>query len=474
MIENLNNIDLNHRGIKLFPWPTEYDRSYRPLESASYWCPEIEKADKNTLDNIIFFKLKNIVSWAWEKSTFYKNKWKEAGVHPDILKDLSDFSKFPIVHKSDLRLSQEASPPFGDYLCVPEEEIARVHGTSGTTGKPTLFGIGRGDMERIAEAHARILWGAGLRPTDTVFIGSFFSLYWGSWGALVGCERLGAKVIPFGAGIPGQTAVAAKLIARVKPTCFYGTPSYAFRLAEVAKKEGFDPRRDFSFRIMFFSGEPGAGISSTKKQLENIFGAKVIDMGSTAEMTPWMTNAECEYRTGMHLWQDIVYTEVCDAKNFKPVPFGSEGTPVYTHLERTSQPMIRFVSGDLTVWTNEPCPCGRSYPRLPKGIYGRIDDMIIVRGVNLYPNAIEDILRSIPGVGNEYRVVVSKNGSMDELKLLVEHEGTSDFDVLVSLKNKIAEKIQIMAGLRPTVEIVEPNSLPRTEFKSKRVMDYRK
>ena len=466
--------DLQHRGMQLSPWPTTYDEKYRPSSHRDpYWCPELETMDEGTRNEIILFKLKNIVSWAWEKSPFYKKKWHDAGVNPDTLKSLEDFSKFPVITKSDLREAQKIEPPFGSYLCVPPEEVGRIYGTSGTTGIPTLFGVGRKDFTRIAEAHARILWGAGIRPSDTVFIGSFFSLYWGSWGALVGCERLGARVIPFGAGISGQTAVAAKLIARLKPTCFYGTPSYAFRLAEVAKKEGLDPARDFSFRTMFFSGEPGAGIASTKKQLETIFGAKVIDMGSTAEMTPWMTNAECVERTGMHLWQDIVYTEVCDTKNHKPVPFGREGTPVYTHLERTSQPMIRFASGDLCTWVNDACPCGRTYPRLPKGIYGRIDDMLIVRGLNVYPNLIEDTLRSIPGVGNEYRVIISKTGSMDDLTLEVEHQIVDGQKALLDLQKLIAEKIQIAIGIRPVVKIVESHSLVRTEFKSKRIVDMR-
>lgn len=457
-------------------WPTKYDTTYKPSSNDSiYWFPELETMDEKARNEIIFFKLKNIISWAWEKSSFYKKKWQEAGVSPDTLKTLEDFSKFPVITKADLREAQKIDPPFGSYLCVPPEEVGRVYGTSGTTGIPTLFGVGREDFTRIAEAHARILWSAGIRPNDTVFIGSFFSLYWGSWGTLAGCERLGAKVIPFGAGIPGQTAVAAKLIARLKPTCFYGTPSYAFRLAEVAKKEGFEPKKDFSFRIMFFSGEPGAGIASTKKQLEDIFGAKVIDMGSTAEMTPWMTNAECVERTGMHLWQDIVYTEICDTKNYKPLSFGAEGTPVYTHLERTSQPMIRFVSGDLSTWVNDPCPCGRTYPRLPKGIYGRIDDMLVVRGINVYPNLIEDTLRSISGVGNEYRIILSKVGSMDELALEVEHNNIENNspNVLRELSKQITDKVQSAIGVRPVVRIVESNSLPRTEFKSKRIIDKR-
>ena len=264
------------------------------------------------------------------------------------------------------------------------------------------------------------MWGAGIRPDDLIMICSFFSLYVGSWGALKGGERLGATVFPFGAGLAGQTLMAVQWAKDVRPTAFYGTPSYALHFADTARREGMDPR-SFGFRVLFFSGEPGAGIPATKQLIEDTFRAACIDMGSMAEMTPWMTNAECRHRTGMHLWQDLVYTQVCDSKTFEPLPFGSEGTPIYTHLERTSQPMIRLVSGDLARWTNEPCPCGRTYPRLPDGVYGRIDDMFIVRGENIYLGSIEDTLRSIDGFGGEFRVIVSRRETMDELLIRAEY-----------------------------------------------------
>ena len=264
------------------------------------------------------------------------------------------------------------------------------------------------------------MWAAGIRPHDRILICSFFSLYLGSWGALKGAERLGATVFPFGAGVPGQTQMAINWALQLKPTVFYSTPSYALHLAETARKRGVDPR-DFGIRILFLSGEPGAGIASTKRLVEAAFGGICIDMGSMAEMVPWMTNAECRHRTGMHLWQDIVYTEVCDPETFRRLPFGSEGTAVYTHLERTSQPMIRLVSNDRTRWVNTPCPCGRTYPRLPDGLYGRYDDMFIVRGENIYPSAIEEALRSVDGFGGEFRVIVSRQDQMDELHIQAEY-----------------------------------------------------
>jgi len=248
---------------------------------------------------------------------FYKRKWDTAGIHPDDIRSLQDFEQVPFVTKDEIRKDQIENPPFGTNLCVSRKEVARVHGTSGTTGKPTAFGISKGDMARIAEAHARCMWGFGVRQDDIIFIGSFFSLYWGSWGALAGAERLGATAFPFGAGVPGQTERALDWIKEIKPTVFYGTPSYSLYLAEKAITKGIDPRKDFTFRILFFSGEPGAGVPSTKKRIEEIYGGICIDSGSTAEMSPWMSNCECAHRQGMHLWQDVVYAELVDPNTKK-------------------------------------------------------------------------------------------------------------------------------------------------------------
>src|SRR5256885_5572889 len=315
------------RGVDLRAWPPRYDPAYRPAPDAAEWLPEVEHAHPEAREELILAKLRGQVRWAWEKSPFYRRKWDEAGVSPDSLRSLRDLARFPVVQKNELRAAQAAHPPFGDYLCIDPAEVARIHGTSGTTGRRTVCGIGRDDWGRIAEAHARILWGAGIRPRDRVMICSFFSLYMGSWGALIGVERLGATAFPFGAGVAGQTLMGVSWAREMKPTAFYATPSYALHFADTARQEGIDPR-SLGIRILFFSGEPRAGIPSTRKLIEDTFGGICVDMGSMAEMTPWMTDGECSHRTGMHLWQDIVYTQVCDPQTFQPVPFGGEGTPV--------------------------------------------------------------------------------------------------------------------------------------------------
>jgi phenylacetate-CoA ligase len=471
----MGDLDLDRikhtRGIDLAAWPPSYQNSYRPAPDEECWLPEIECADPAVRDEIVLAKLKAQVSYAWDHSPFYRRKWHTAGLSPESLCGLKDLARFPVVSKAELRAAQAAEPPFGDYLGIDPSAVARIHGTSGTTGRPTVFGIGADDWRRIAEAHARILWGAGIRPHDRILICSFFSLYLGSWGALVGGERLGATVFPFGAGVPGQTLMAVQWARDLQPTAFYGTPSYALHFAETARREGIDPA-GLGFRILFFSGEPGAGIPATKELIERSFGGICIDMGSMAEMTPWMTNAECRHRTGMHLWQDLVYTQVCDPETFEPLPYGAEGTPVYTHLERTSQPMIRLVSGDRARWVDGPCPCGRTYPRLPDGLYGRFDDMIIVRGENIYPSAVEDTLRAIEGFGGEFRVIVSRKEAMDDLLVQAEYAPTHA-GLIDALGQTMRERLRARLGVHPRLELLPAGALPRSEFKARRVIDDR-
>jgi len=454
-------------------WPPDYDGKYLPKPDDPFWNREVETMDPLLREEtVILPKLKAQLQYAYRHSPFYRNKWDSAGVNPEDIRSLTDFEKIPFVTKDEIRQDQLEHPPFGSNLCISRNDIASVHGTSGTTGKPTAFGISGDDMARIGEAHARIMWGFGMRPHDTVFIGSFFSLYLGSWGALAGVRRLGAAAFPFGAGVPGQTERAIEWIQEIKPTVFYGTPSYSLYLAEKARALGVDPHRDFNFRILFFSGEPGAGVPATKKRIEEIYGGICIDTGSTAEMTPWMANGECDHRKGMHLWQDIVYGELVDCETRKRVPYDREGVTVYTHLERTSQPMIRFWAGDISRWTLEPCPCGRTYPRLPLGVYGRADDMFVVRGENVYPSAIENAIRSIDGFGDEFRIVITREKTMDELIVQAETVPGTDPESAFKLAKRL-EALLKTKGLRTLVRMQPPGRLERTEFKARRVIDRR-
>jgi phenylacetate-CoA ligase len=462
--------------MECWEFPPRYDASYRPDPSSRYWFPVRETMPAAQRNAAILKRLQEVCRYAYERSPFYRSRWDEAGFHPSMLRSLEDFEdKVPVITKRDLRESQAKAPPFGEYLCVARDEIFHIHGTSGTTGRPTAFAIGRADWSAIANAHARVMWGMGIRPSDTVFMAAIFSLYLGSWGVLAGTERLGAAAFPFGAGAPGMSARAASWLAQIRPTVFYGTPTYALHLAEVAQKEGLDSR-DFGLKRLVFSGEPGASIPSVIEKLVAVYGAPVIDAGSMAEMTPWMNAAgSAETSPGMLLWQDIVYTEVCDPKSFRRVPYGARGTPVYTHLERTSQPMIRLVSGDLAVWEEGPNPCGRTYPRLPLGVFGRIDDMFTIRGENVYPSEIDAALNAIRDYGGEHRIVITREGAMDELLLRVEPtaEVFADTARMQRFRNEVYEKLLKTLAVRAVIEVVAPQTFPRTDFKARRVIDDR-
>ncbi len=463
-------------------WPPQYDPGYMPHPDAEHWDARLETMAPAERDAIILDKLRRQAGYAWERSGFYREFWRDAPVDPANLRSLEDFARLPILTKDDVRREQEAHPPYGRFLCVRPDEVHRVHGTSGTTGRPTVFGISRGDWARIGEAHARILWAAGVRPGDTAMIAAVFSLYVGSWGALAGAERLGATCFPFGAGAPGQTERAVEWAQLAQPTALYATPSYALYLAETARAMGVDPRRDFCFRVMFFSGEPGASVPATRQAIADAFGCDVVDQGSMAEMTPWMTNGGCRHlKRGMHLWQDIVYTEVVDAETRRPAPYGGEGVPVYSHLERESQPMIRYWSGDIARWEMADCPCGRTYPTLPLGIYGRADDMLIIRGQNVFPARVEDALRARADFGGEFRLVVERErGYLDRLTVQTEVSapvwaaaGEGGPAALAALREEIAADLRRALGVGVSVELRPEGDLERTQFKARRVIDRR-
>ena len=463
------------------PWPPNYPSDYIPNENSEHWDAELETMPTAQRDAVILEKLWKQVGHAYAYSGFYQEFYRDITVNPMNIQSFQDLAQLPILTKEDVRREQELHPPYGRFLCIPEEEIFRVHGTSGTTGKPTVFGIGKDDWVRIGEAHARILWAAGLRPRDTVMVAAVFSLYIGSWGALVGAERLGAACFPFGSGAPGQTERAAEWAAMIKPAALYATPSYALYLAEVAKNMGLDPKEDFNFRFMFFSGEPGASVPATRKQIEDTYGCYVVDMGTMAEMTPWMTNSGCRYlKRGMHLWTDIVHTELVDAATGEPTPMGGEGVPGYTHLERTSQPMIRYWSGDIARWDIVPCQCGRTYPTLPEGIYGRVDDMIIVRAQNIFPSKIEDTLRSLEEFGGEFRLVLERErGQMDTLtvqaELLPEVYALRETDpqAFGHVERRFAEELRRATGVGVALELRPQGEFERAQLKSRRVIDKR-
>lgn len=452
-------------------WPPRYDEAYRPAPDQRYWFPRRETMPPEERDEAILARIREVMAYAWDNAPFYRRKWDDAGIHPSSIRSLSDFEKVPVVRKEELRADQAAHEPFGSYLAVPRSQVKHINGTSGTTGRPTAFGICERDWRSVANAHARVMWAMGIRPEDTVLVASPLSLYWGSWGTYLGAERLGARVFPFGAGTPGQTARTVHWMKQMGVTVFYGTPSYALHLAEVAVDEGLDPT-DLGLRKLFFSGEPGASVPAIRSRLVESFDAEVYDSGSMAEVSPWMHLGAASNEPGVLCWQDLVYTEVCHPVDHHRVDYGDEGTPVYTTLERTSQPMIRLLSNDLTRWQAPSADRGRTYPFLPHGIYGRIDDMFTVRGENVYPSAIDDVVMATEGYGGEHRIVISRKSAMDTLAVQVEFKDVPTAS-LEQWADGIAARLRKALGVGASVVPVAHQTFDRTAFKARRVIDDR-
>jgi phenylacetate-CoA ligase len=447
--------------------------SARP--DGTYWNKAKETAPRAERERYILEALQNQLKYAYENVPFYRAFYDAKGFHPSEVKSLEDFTRrVPIVRKSMLLDDQMVNKPFGSYLGVPLDQLARIHGSSGTTGKPTLYGISHKDWTYTAEVMAQAFYMLGVRPNDRVQLATLFSLFLGGWGALLACEKIGATVFPIGAG---ETERQLELMHRVGSTVLICTPTYALHMLEVARSLGYDTANS-PLRLGIFLGEPGSGIPGTRRTLEEGFGIKVRDTGSTSEMTPWATNAECSEGAGMHLINDEVWTEIVDKNDSNvPVPDGTSGAVIYSHLRRESQPMIRFYSGDESQMTHEPCKCGRTYPRLPYGVYGRLDDMLIIRGSNVYPSQVQRLLLEVPGTGVEFVIVMERNGAMDEATVRVEHDPThkpDDFDAFSKdLANRVRAKLKTETGVNFAVEILRPNTLERAISKAKRVDDRR-
>ncbi|WP_199254567.1 phenylacetate--CoA ligase family protein [Mycolicibacterium mengxianglii] len=453
-------------------WPPRYDADYRPPADQEHWFPVRETMDPEQRDEKILERIQQLMSYAWEHAPFYRHKWSQAGLEPGDITSLEIFETVPVIKKEELRTDQAENEPYGSYLCIDPVEVTHIKGTSGTTGRPTAFGISQNDWVAVANAHARVMWGMGIRPEDVVLIGSPLTQYWGSWGAYSGAERLGAAVFPFGAGFSGQSLRTLQWMRQMSATVFYGTPSYALRLAEVATGNGIDPR-GLGLRKMFFSGEPGASVPAIRQRIIDAFDVEVYDSGSMGEVAPWMHLGASLNEPGVFAWQDLVYTEVCDPATMKRVPFGSEGTPVYTTLERTSQPMIRLLSNDLTSWEAPDASRGRTYPFLPKGIYGRIDDMFQIRGENVHPNAIDEVVMSAEGYGGEHRIIISREAAMDELLVQVEFDLAKTTVTEELFIKRVGEDLRHVLGVGAKVTTVAPATFERTDFKARRVIDDR-
>jgi phenylacetate-CoA ligase len=426
-----------------------------------YWDEERETLDPGKRDAHILDRIQYQLRYVYAELPFYRNHYDAHGFHPDQVQTLEDFTtKVPVITKKQLVADQAAHPPFGSYAKLGP--TARIHGSSGTSGVPTMYAVSKNDWERAGEVHAMAQWCAGVRPDDIVQVGFPFGLFFGGWGVVQGAERIGATLFPLGVT---ESQKHLELIGRLGSTVFSATPSYCIHLLSVAEQLGVDLRASTVAHLLV-GGEPGGSLPGTAAIIREGWGATVSDAGSTSEMYPFQTSVGCEAMTGTHLYTDEVFTEVVSAGDLNvPIPVGERGAVVYTHLWRDSQPMIRFAPGDETYLATDPCPCGRTYPRMPEGILGRLDDMLVIRGANIYPSAVETALRSVQGLGPEFRMRVTRKGALDELT--IEAEGPA------TLQAATEDALKRVLGIRVPAVLLEPGTLPETTFKARRVVDER-
>jgi phenylacetate-CoA ligase len=424
----------------------------------SYFDQATETLPREQLAALQLQKLQAMMAELWGKNQFYTNKWKAAGVVPGDIRSLADLARVPLTTKSELMEDQAAHAPFGSNLTYPVESYTRLHQTSGTTGVPLKVLDTAESWDWWARCWGHVLAGAGVTASDRVFLAFAFGPFIGFWAALEGARKLGAVMIPGGGR---DSAQRLELMRETGATVLCCTPTYALRLAEVARETGFD-MGSLAMKSTVHAGEPGANIPATKARIESVWNAKCFDHAGASEIGAH--SFECEKQPGgTHLVESEFIAEVIDPKTGQPVPPGQRGELVITNLGRWGFPLLRYRTGDLVEITVEPCACGRTSMRFQGGILGRADDMVTVRGVNVFPAGVENIIRKFTEV-DEFRITVSKVKHMDEMDIEVELCEGADPGVVHS----IAERLDAMLAFRPRVHNVGRNILPRFDMKAKR------
>ncbi len=431
-----------------------------------YWNPAIERLSTEELEEIQERRLKALVNTVYEYSPFYRRRFKEADVHPSDIRTLDDLSKLPFTKKQDLRDTY----PFGMFT-VPLSQVVRFHASSGTTGKPTVVGYTAGDIRNWVESLCRALVSCGVSSEDIMQIAYGYGLFTGGLGFHYAAERLGATVLPISAG---NTARQVELMKDLGTTVIACTPSYMLYLSEYAAEMGVDIANDTNLRAGIFGAEPWS--EETRRRIENKTGITAYDVYGTSELSgPLFT--ECTERQGIHVWADMFLIEIIDPETGEQVGEGEKGELVVTTLTKEALPLIRWRTGDITYMERDKCACGRTHPRIMR-ILGRADDMLIVRGVNVFPSQIEHVLMQIPEVGEHYMIILDRReDGLDEMTIQVELSDRVAVDTtsdILKLERKISDRLKSVLNVWAKVEVVNPGTLQRFEGKAKRVIDRRK
>lgn len=429
------------------------------------WNETMECMERETMRNIQSARLKKMVEYVYHNTPFYRKKMQEMGITPDDIKSIDDIVKLPFTTKIDLRDNY----PFG--LCaVPMSQINRIHASSGTTGKPTVVAYTRKDLKVWTECITRCFQAYGADHNDIFQISYGYGLFTGGLGAHQGAENLGASVIPMSSG---NTSKQIQLMHDFGATMLCCTPSYALFLAEAIKESGI-PREDFKLKRAAFGAEPWT--ENMRKELEEKLGIKAYDIYGLSEVAGPGVGFECECQNGTHLNEDHYFPEIVDPKTLQPVAPGETGELVFTHLTKEGMPLLRYRTKDLTSLHYETCKCGRTLVRMDR-ILGRSDDMLIIRGVNVFPSQIESVILEMPQFEPHYMLTVDRVNNTDTMELKVEVRPeyyTDEINGILALKKMLTSRLQSVLGLGVDVKLVEPKSIERSTGKAKRVIDKRK
>lgn len=413
-------------------------------------------------------RLHKIVDYVYHNVPFYRNKLQELDIHPDSIRSIDDITKLPFTTKQDLRDNY----PFG-LQAAPQSEIIRIHASSGTTGNPTIVGYTRKDIGIWSECMARCLTAYGITRDDIFSVGYGYGLFTGGLGVHYGVEHLGASVVP---ASTGNTEKHIRLIRDLGITGIACTPSYALHLAEAMKAMGIT-KDDIKLRVGAFGAEHWT--ESMRHEIEESLGLKAYNLYGLSEIMGPCVSYECEEQDNSHINEDHYFPEIIDPVTLEPLPYGSEGELVFTTLTKQGMPLLRYRTRDLSTLYNDPCPCGRTSVKMGK-IVGRSDDMLIIRGINVFPSQIESVILSMPECAPHYLLIVDRVGNLDTLTIQVEVRQEyfdSGFDTLTpitSLEKKIASKIKSVLSISAAVQVKAPGSIARSEGKSKFVLDNRK
>ena len=428
------------------------------------WDPRIEEMPREELRKLQYRLLKTLVYRLYSFSPFYHDRMKESRVHPDDIRTLADIGKLPFMFKRDLRDN------YPDKIFVAgQDDLVRYHVSSGTTGKPTVVGYTRNDLDNWTASLARGLVSCGLGRGDVLQVSYGYGLFTGGLGLHYGAERVGATVLPTSVG---NTERQIELMQDLHATAIACTPSYLLHMGEVAEKMGVSIKDDTQLRLGILGAEPWS--DTMKTRIEDWLGIRAYDIYGTSELSGPMF-CECSEQKGFHVWGDLAYIEILDPDTGESLGPGEKGELVVTMLQKEALPMIRYKIGDITSFDDEVCPCGRTHPRLMR-ISGRVDDMLIIRGINVFPSQIEYALMAIPEVGQHFQIVVDRKGALDDMLVRVEVSKESFSDKitdLMAIRKSVEHKLRNTLNVAVNVELVEPGSLPRFEGKAKRVLDRR-